>query len=103
MDPNQPNTTPVVPTPTSKPSMGAFIGIIVILLVIIFGAFYFWGKMLDEKAATNSLIDASVEMLNKQNSSDEISSIEADLNATVIESLDKELGDIDTSLKDAGL
>ncbi|MEK7514233.1 MAG: hypothetical protein AAB587_00180 [Patescibacteria group bacterium] len=104
MDPNQTNTTPAIPTPTSKPSMGAFIGIIIIILVIVFGAFYFWGKMVEEKSGSGAqTADTSVEMLNKQSSSDEVTSIEADLNATDIGNLDKELGSVDASLKAAGL
>ena len=104
MEPNQTNTTPVSPTATSgKPSIGAFVGIIVIVLVVIFGAFYFWGKMLDEKAMTGTMEDTPTQMLNTQSSSDEIGSIEADLNSTDVNNLAKELGDIDASLKEAGI
>ena len=105
MDPNQTNTSPIPPVSPSKPSMGALIGIIVIVFVIIFGAFYFWGKMVEEKAANSSAMieTSSVEALNTQSSSDEITSIEADLNSTNVENLDKELKDVDASLTQAGL
>lgn len=44
--------------------------------------------------APNSAVDADVQALNTQSSSDDVASIDADLQATDLNNLDKELGDI---------
>ena len=69
MDMNQPTSTPPVqppahlgtpelprapekllePPPKGNGSLGAFIGIVIILLVLIVGALYFWGAKLAEE------------------------------------------------------
>lgn len=45
---NAPQSTPPK-MPAQKPGAGPFFGIIVILIVILVGAFYFWGKALNEQ------------------------------------------------------
>lgn len=46
---NAPQSTPSKMPPQKPGSMGPFFGIIVILIVILVGAFYFWGKALNEQ------------------------------------------------------
>ena len=83
--------------------VGPLIGSIIVILVIIFGGLYFWGsiisnqkqqiqndQILDEQAQKTQL-DATV----TQSNSDDAASIESDLNATNIDSLDSDFGDIE--------
>lgn len=83
-------------------SSGPLIGIVVIVLLLILGGYYFWSERVDDvqKADTPTTIqpggetEAIVNQLEEQDSSDEIASIEADLNATDLEAIDAELDDI---------
>lgn len=70
-----------------KGSAGPVVGIIVILVIIILGALYFWGQRGD---GTN-LTDEQLNVINTQNTTDDTASIEADLNATDIESVDAQI------------
>jgi len=63
--------------------VGPVIGIVIVVIVLVLGALYFWGQKL-----SNGTGDAMTDALNEQGSSDELDAIEADLGATVIESLD---------------
>ncbi|MEK7086284.1 MAG: hypothetical protein AAB709_02665 [Patescibacteria group bacterium] len=45
---NEPTLTPGVPTPAQQ-SWGTLIAIIVIVLMIVIGAFYSWGKRIAEE------------------------------------------------------
>ena len=54
--------------------------IIIILLVLVFGAWYFWGRS-----------DSDLESIHTQSSSDEAAVIEADLNATDVNNPDYDL------------
>ena len=91
MDPqNQNNMTPgTAEVNSSGSSAGPIIGIIVILAIVILGGLYFWSQ----RSATedSSATDKTVETINIQSSSDNPSSIEADLNTTDIENLDAEI------------
>ena len=66
--------------------VGPVVGIIIVVIVLVLGALYFWGQKL-----SNGTGDALTETLNQQGVSDELNAIEADLGATVIESLDNDL------------
>lgn len=68
-------------------SAGPVIGIIVILVIIILGGLYFWGQRNGE----NTILNEALNAINLQSDSDEIDTIEADLNATDIENLDSEM------------
>ncbi len=85
-----------------KKQVGPTIGVIIIVLLLTLGGFYFYGDQLNKKAATPEEIqktpDESAMKLQEQSASDETSSIEADLNATDLNGLDKELQDIETEL-----
>ena len=54
--------------------------IIIILLVLVFGVWYFWGRS-----------DSDLESIQTQSSSDEAAVIEADLNATDVNNPDYDL------------
>ena len=73
-----------------KGGVGALIGSIIVILILVLGALYFWGGKLqqeegelnfDESAAVNAVAGAS----------DELSDIEADLNAGDALNLDEDL------------
>lgn len=78
MDENQNN---IVQEPVS--SAGPIIGAIIILAVIVFGALYFMGEREDNQA-----LNSQLEEINTQSDSDETASIEADLEATDVDSVD---------------
>jgi len=93
------------PTPAEggKKPMGPIVGVVIIVIVLIFGGLYFWGaKVSKEKTMTAEEITAQEDVmlikLKEQSESDEIADIEADLNATDLEGLDAELEQIDQDL-----
>ncbi len=114
---DQINTVPTtstggVPTPAPTLTRGIVIGLLVIVLIILVCALYVWGSMIsrDIEAPINfeapinnepetPRADADVEILRTMSSSDEVASIEADLESTNLDSLDKELDLIDSDLK----
>lgn len=89
-----------------KKSVGPIIGIAIILVIIIFGGLYYWGGQINNQEERANITpeeiieqeDPALETLETQSSSDEIVDIEADLDLTNLEGLDKELGDIDAEL-----
>lgn len=90
----------------AKKSVGPIIGIAIILVIIIFGGLYYWGGQIDNKGGQENITpeeileqkDETLKTLETQSSSDEIKDIEADLDLTKIEGLDKELENIDVEL-----
>jgi len=88
-----------------KKSVGPIVGVIIIILVIILGGLYFWGSKLNmpttgEESAASIMAkpDAQTESLKSQGTSDTVSSIETDLNATNVNGLNQEMGTIETQL-----
>ena len=79
--------------PEHHGSSGSIIAAIVILAVIIVGALYFWGQRGVNDMGTNE----TVEEINTQSDSDAAAAIEADLDATDLDSLDAELNESDFS------
>ncbi len=86
----------------NKSSIGSIIGTIIIIAVIILGGLYFWGKRIEENKLKQQLISDSMENtqvqetdpdanINKTGSSDDLNSIDADLNSTNLDNLDAEL------------
>lgn len=71
---------------SSGSSAGLIIGIIVLLAIVILGGFYFWNERADDM-----MTDQQVESINIQSEEDDTASIETDLNATDVDSLDAEL------------
>lgn len=74
-------------------SAGPIIGIIVILIIIILGGLYFWGQKDDARMMDDSdhMMTDTLEDIKMQDESDDAGSIEDDLNATDIESVDSEI------------
>ena len=94
---------------TQQKSMGPMLGIVIIVVLLVLGGFYFWGTQIKDKSQVqeNAEVtaedianqeDTALENLNTQSTSDEIDDIEADLDATDLESLDSELDAIDQEL-----
>lgn len=76
-------------------SLGPVVGLIIILLLIILGGLYFWGErakrvspVQDESALGD---DQAIQEIKTQSSSDATTDIEADLNATNVDSIDANL------------
>lgn len=99
-------TPPVMPPPSpmmespKKTQIGPVIGLIIILAIIVVGTLYFWGQRVEKtqntgtqntqtEQTTPAEVDTQTEQLQTQSTSDDIYSIEADLEAT-------DLGDIDS-------
>ena len=87
----------------NKPT-GPIIGAVIIILVLIVGALYFWGAKLnkeDNKTPEDILSaeDQTLNQLETQSTSTEINAIENDLNATVLNGLDADLQSIDKELQ----
>jgi len=100
---NDVNQNEGVPTGDERgqKSAGPVIGIIIIVLVLVFGGLYFWGKRVTQEPTPEAIMnmpDSQLETLGTQNTSDEVTAIEEDLNATDLENLDAELGDIEKEL-----
>ncbi|OHA88065.1 MAG: hypothetical protein A2653_02570 [Candidatus Zambryskibacteria bacterium RIFCSPHIGHO2_01_FULL_43_25] len=99
-NPNNPMEGGVGP---QRSSAGPIIGIIIIIVVLVLGGLYFWGQKLSQESLledssmtteTEAMIEsrsaAATRQLRVQSASDDISYIEADLNATELESLGSE-------------
>lgn len=74
-------------TAPKESGMGATVGIIVIVLVLVAGGLYVWmtknvGEEVSEDQAQSELIDAETAALMEVGTSDTASAIEADLNMT---------------------
>jgi len=80
------NTNNQQTNPEAGSSLGPIIGAIIILAVIVFGALFFWGERTEDQALENQ-----VETIGTQSESDEVVDIEADLEATDVESVDYDL------------
>ena len=65
---------------TQQKSVGPVVGIIIIVIVLIIGALYFWGARLNTETPQDELQTTPL------SDSDEVDAISADLSATVINS-----------------
>ena len=78
-------------TPQKK-SHGALIAVIVILFLIVIGGLYFLGQRMSDssyKMSDTNGADSTTEQIKSQSSSDDVSSINADLKASNVDSLDQ--------------
>ncbi len=85
-----------IPTGESKKSFGPLIGVIIIIIVLILGAFYIWGNKLsvnDKYVAKTT----KTEELAPISNSDEVTAIESDLMAGGVSEID--FSAAETSLK----
>ena len=98
---NQPQQTGQVPPgippqPKTPKPIGPIVGIVVIVIILIIGGFYLWGERLVKNGypgngqyqTENAAPEPQNAALEKQGTSDTASSIEADLKATDLDSLD---------------
>ncbi len=91
MDTINPNQMPAFQGQVEKKSSGPLIAVIIILALIVVGGLYF----LKERSEQNSYVpqnveeDTITESLMQQSASDDLDSIEADLNATNLDNLDQ--------------
>jgi flagellar basal body-associated protein FliL len=107
---NQPFQTP--PPMHEEKSIGPAIGIIVIIAVIALGGLYFWGQRVEKQkemtpptseatttnqTSQNPEFDANMQAMQSQSSSDDVGSIEADLNSTNLTSLGSEATTVNTA------
>jgi len=85
-----------------KKSYGPIFGIVIIVILIVLAGFYFWGNQLQERVSEEVVSEEVTEDAGTAEEplspSDEIADIEADLDATLLDDLDAELGDIDAEL-----
>ncbi|MEQ1561681.1 MAG: hypothetical protein ABL899_03105 [Nitrospira sp.] len=81
-------------------SIGSIIGTIIIIAIIILGGLYFWGKRIEENKAKQALVEETVELtpaemeantIKSITPSDDLTSIEADLNGTNVNNLSSEI------------
>ncbi|HEU4677717.1 MAG TPA: hypothetical protein VFS75_03300 [Candidatus Paceibacterota bacterium] len=89
--------------------LGIILAILIIVLVIIFGGLYLWGRMLgseavapapivnDEPETPRAAADATI--LDTTSPSDDLDAINADLESTNLESIDADLTAIDGELQ----
>lgn len=95
VNPNQmpPITPSYSPLEPHKKSYGPLIAVVVILLVIIVGGLYFLGQRMSQEpytpATDTTETDSVTASLKSQSSSDDLDSIERDLDATDLDNLDQ--------------
>jgi len=89
-----------------KKQTGSIIGSIIVIIVIIIGGLYFWGTRTDNSVVDDGIVapptDTTIPMqdpigdaLKEISESDELDAIEADLNATDINSIDSDVNQIE--------
>ena len=72
-----------------KSGVGAIIGAIIVIVIIVLGGLYVWGGKLLQNADSPAMTeDAQTDSLSSQSSSDEVSDISKDLEAVDLNSLD---------------
>ncbi len=87
------------PTPEEKTPVGAIVGIVVIVLVLAVGAFYFFQQVplpADDEILTpaETQADSSISNLSTQGTSTNIEDIKKDLDKTDLTGIDAGLNDI---------
>lgn len=91
------------PPPQAPPKQyGPLIGIIIIVVLLAVGGLYLWGMQLmkkDEVAPPTEESDKITEDLRTYDDSDDLNVIEADLEATSIESLDSGASEVEGDLQ----
>lgn len=92
------NTNPSMTT--ERESKGPVVGIVVIIILLILGGVYLWQSEAptETPVETATTTDTTTDDLNTQGTSTDESSIEADVNATSLNNLDKESVEIEGQL-----
>jgi len=108
-------TTPspaVTPPPAAevpkKSSLGSIVGAVIVIIILIFGGLYFWGAQLEKQQVYEDELpfllgdEEAAAGIPYTSSSDEVSSIEADINATDLDQfeaqVDSDMEAIETQL-----
>jgi cytoskeletal protein RodZ len=103
MDTFNPGQMPPIGTQNDKKSFGPLIAVIIILALIIIGGLYFLKTRSTQQntyvPVQNQTEDNITASLKQQGSSDDLNSIESDLKATDVNSLDQGAAVIDAQLK----
>lgn len=103
MDTFNPSQMPPMQSEPEKKSIGPLVAVVIILAIIIIGGLYFLKERASQEiyspTPTTEEDDSIVNTLNEQDSSDELDSIEADLNATDLDNLDEGAAVIETELQ----
>ena len=100
-----PPASTVITPQKNESSIGSIIGTIIVIAIIILGGLYFWGKRIDEAKLKQDLVTIEEEVPTPQASdenleanaiksvsaSDDVTSLEAELNATNFDGLSAEL------------
>jgi hypothetical protein len=99
MDTFNPNQMPPMYGSENKKSLGPLIAVIIILALIIIGGLYFLKERASQKVYPAVNNDSITESLNQQSSSDDLNSIETDLNATDVNNLDEGAAAVEAQLQ----
>jgi hypothetical protein len=104
MDTFNPNQMPPMPPVENKKSIAPLISVIVILVLIIVGGLYFLKERSNQQVytpvqETAPQGDSVTASLKQQSSSDDLNSIESDLNATNLNNLDQGAAAIQAELQ----
>ncbi|MEK7117048.1 MAG: hypothetical protein AAB837_02700 [Patescibacteria group bacterium] len=100
MDTFNPNQMPPMPNQAEKKSIGPLIAVIIILTLIVVAGLYFLKTRSDQNIYTPTETgDNITTSLNQQSASDNLNSIEADLNATDLNNLDQGAAAIEAELQ----
>lgn len=70
-------------TPEEKGGMGALIGSIIVVAILIFGGIYFWGQNVSTKVPSNATSTESVSDIEQDVGSQDINSLDVDLNQSL--------------------
>lgn len=99
MDPISPNSMNTIPIPSkkNKTKLWLIISIIAALIVIAFGIYFWQGANISNTESTTEQLN-EINSLKTQSSSDNLSAIEKDLQATNLDSLDAEAPLIEAQL-----
>ena len=96
---NQQNQNMDSAKPSGSLSIGSTIGILVIIIILGIMAFFFWGNKTADAPGSATEQDSATTLLQTQGNTDDTASIEADLSATALDSLDADLGQVDLELQ----
>lgn len=100
MDTFNPNQMPPMSTQPEKKSVGPLVAVVVILALIIIAGLYFFKQRVDQPTYVPiEQTDVITESLKQQGTTDDLSSIEADLNATDLNNLDQGAAAIEAELQ----
>ena len=105
MDPQEQPNQDFSPQPQEEKSAGPAIGIIIIILVILLGGLYFWGQRAEQQEIPQLETEeqmSEVDTLRTQSDSDEVTSIESDLNASDFDNLGNEMSEIEAEAGASG-